>query len=282
VALAFEHLGREQKRAAVDGRLLQVLAERDHSPLHDPDTSPLRPRRPVGGGIDEHGRLTGRQQPIQPAFAEDVVGRDQHEQRLAQDLPLNSGQRRAVPICPPVGIHDPDPVAPKATDDRRDRPRVVADHHQDPLQPNGEQGPHGPLDQAQAPQPEQRLGATPGDRCQPLGLARGQHHPNPRPPRQRRVRPDLFRLTGHRGQRSSLELWCLSHAPTPLWQQGKRRGNSARITADIGRSKTHPNRATSRGHHASPSDTRLWSRRPERQAGPRSSRPQVQIQSRPL
>jgi hypothetical protein len=67
-----------------------------------------------------------------------VVGGDQHEQRLSLDLALDCGQRRAVAICPPVGIHDPDPVAPQATDDRRHRSGVVTDHHQDPLQPSGE------------------------------------------------------------------------------------------------------------------------------------------------
>ena len=33
-----------------------------------------------------------------------------------------------------------------------------------------------PLDQAEATQPQQRLGATPGDGSDPLGPARGQHH----------------------------------------------------------------------------------------------------------
>ena len=87
----------------------------------------------------------------QPALTEDMIGGDQHEQRLAQDVPLDCGQRRAVAICPPVGIHDPDLVATEATDNRRDRSGVVADHHQNPLQPSGEQGPHRPLDQAQPP-----------------------------------------------------------------------------------------------------------------------------------
>ena len=65
LALAFEHLWGEEERAAVDRRLIQVLAERDDGLVHDPDS----------------------------------------------------------------------------------------------FQPGGEQGPDGPLDQAQAPQPEQRLGA---------------------------------------------------------------------------------------------------------------------------
>jgi hypothetical protein len=65
--------------------------------------------------------------------------------------PLDSGQRRTVAIRPSVGIHHPDPVASKAADDGRDRSGVVADHDQDPLQPRGEQRPHGPLDQAQPP-----------------------------------------------------------------------------------------------------------------------------------
>src|SRR4029450_2104027 len=63
-----------------------------------------------------------RERPLQPALTEDVVGGDQQEQRLAQDLSLDGGQRRAVAICPPLGIHHPDPVAPKATADRRPRP----------------------------------------------------------------------------------------------------------------------------------------------------------------
>jgi hypothetical protein len=151
LALAVEHLGREQEHAAVDRQLIQVLAERHDSLVHDPDPGPLRQGRPVGCGIDEHGRRTGRQQPLRPAPTEYVVGGDQHEQRLSQELPLNSGQRRAVAVCPSVGIHDPDPVAPKATDDRRDRSGVVADHHQNPLQPSGEQGPHRPLDETQPP-----------------------------------------------------------------------------------------------------------------------------------
>ena len=198
--------------------------------------------------------------PLQPALAENVIGGNQREQRLTLDLALDRSQRRAVAICPPVGIHDPDPAAPEATDDRRDRAGVVADHHQDPLQPSGEQGPHRPLDQAQPPQPEQRLGATPGDRCQPLGLARGQHHPHPRQPRPRRIGPDHLCPTGERGEPISRELRCLSHAPTPLWPQDERRGNSARITGDPRRGKTDPNRATSHGHHAPPPKTQLWSR----------------------
>jgi hypothetical protein len=44
----------------------------------------------------------------------------------------------------------------------------MADDDQDPLQPGGEQGPDGPLDQAQATQAEQDLGGTAGDRFQPL------------------------------------------------------------------------------------------------------------------
>jgi len=61
LALAVEHLDREQERAAVDGRFVQVLAEGDHSLVHDPDTDPLRPGQRAGGGVDEHGRLPGRQ-----------------------------------------------------------------------------------------------------------------------------------------------------------------------------------------------------------------------------
>jgi hypothetical protein len=95
--------------------------------------------------------------PSQPALTEEVIRGDQQEQRLAQDVPLDRGQRRAVAVRPPLGIHHPDPTAPKATDNRGDRSGVVADHHQDPLQPSGKQRPHRPLDQAQPPQPEQRL-----------------------------------------------------------------------------------------------------------------------------
>jgi hypothetical protein len=74
---------------------------------------------------------------VQRSLAEDVVGGDQHEQRLALNLALDCGQRRAVAVRPPVGVHTPDPAAPKAADDGRDRPGVVADHDQDPLQPAG-------------------------------------------------------------------------------------------------------------------------------------------------
>jgi hypothetical protein len=151
LALAVEHLPGEQERAAVDGRLIQVLAERDHGAVHDPDSDPLRPGQRAGGGVDEHGRLTGHQQPLQPSATEDVVGGDQQEQRLTLDLALDCGQRGAVAICPPVGIHHPDPAASKAANNGRDRSGVVADHHQDPLQPSDQQGPHGPLDQAQPP-----------------------------------------------------------------------------------------------------------------------------------
>jgi hypothetical protein len=90
--LAAEYLGREQERAAVDRRLLQVLAEGDHSLIHHPDPSPLRPGRPVGGGIDEHGRRTGHQQPAQPTLTEEVIRGDQQEQRLSLDLPPDRGQ----------------------------------------------------------------------------------------------------------------------------------------------------------------------------------------------
>jgi hypothetical protein len=138
-----------------------VLTEPDHGLVHDPHPGPLKPGGPVGGGIHEHGRLPGRQQPVQRSLAEDVVGGDQHEQRLALNLTLDCGQRRAVAVRPPVGVHGPDPAAPKAADDGRDRPGVVADHDQDPFQAAGEEGPHGPLDQAQATQPEKGLGATP-------------------------------------------------------------------------------------------------------------------------
>jgi hypothetical protein len=107
--------------------------------------------------------------PLQPALAENVIGGNQREQRLTLDLALDRGQRRAVAICPPVGIHDPDPAASKPANDGRDWSGVVADHHHDPLQSSDEQGPHRPLDQAQPTQPEQGRGATPSDRCQPLG-----------------------------------------------------------------------------------------------------------------
>jgi hypothetical protein len=201
LALAAEHLGREQERAAVDGRLLQVFAEGDHSLVQDPDPGPLRPGRPVGGGIDEHRRRTDGQQPGQRSLGEEVVGGDQHEQRLTLDLALDRSQRRAVAICPPVGVHRPDLAAAGAADDGRDRSGVVADHHQDPLQPSGQQGPHRPLDQAQPAQPEQDLGTTPGDRLQPLGPARGQHHPHPRQPRPRRIGLDHLHPSGERGER---------------------------------------------------------------------------------
>jgi hypothetical protein len=112
LVLAVEHLGREQERAAVDGRLLQVLTERDDSLVHDPDPGPLRPGRLVGCWIDEYGGLPGRQQPLQPALAEEVIGGDQDEQRLTLDLVLDCGQRRAVAVCPPVGVHDPDRPRP--------------------------------------------------------------------------------------------------------------------------------------------------------------------------
>jgi hypothetical protein len=137
--LAAEHLRREQERAAVDRRLLQVLAERDHGPVHHPDPGPLRPGSPIGCEINQHGRLTRRQQPLQPSLAEDVIGGRQHEQRLTLDLALDRGQRRAVAICSPVGIHDLDLVAPEPADDGRDRSGVVADHDQDPLQPSGQE-----------------------------------------------------------------------------------------------------------------------------------------------
>jgi hypothetical protein len=50
LALAAEDLGREQEPATVDPRLLQMLAERDHGPVHHPDPSALPPGRPVGAG----------------------------------------------------------------------------------------------------------------------------------------------------------------------------------------------------------------------------------------
>src|SRR5215217_4298226 len=161
LVLAAEHLGREQERAAVDGRLVQVLAEGDHGPVHHPNPSSRFPARATGRGIDEHSRLTGRQQPDQCSLAEDMVGGDQQEQRFALDLALNRSQRRAVAICPPVGIDDPDPAAPEPAADCRHRPGVVAHNHQDLLEPSGQQGPNGPLDQAQPTQPEQNLEPPP-------------------------------------------------------------------------------------------------------------------------
>jgi hypothetical protein len=86
--LAVEHLRGEQERAAVDRRLLQVLAEGDHGPVHHLDPGSLRPGSPIGCGINQHGRLIRRQQPIQPALAEDVIGGHQYEQRLTLDLAL--------------------------------------------------------------------------------------------------------------------------------------------------------------------------------------------------
>jgi hypothetical protein len=199
--LAAEHLGGEQERAAVDGRLLEVLAERDRGPVHHPHPAALQPGGPVGCGVDEHRRLTGRQQPVQRSFGEDVIGGDQHNQRLASHRALDRGQRRAIALAPPVGVDGPDPAARQAADDGRDRPGVVADDHQDPLQPVGEQGPHRPLGQAQATQPQQRLGATPGDGLEPLGPASGQHHAHPRQPRQRRGGPGRARPRGEGGER---------------------------------------------------------------------------------
>ena len=73
-----------------------------------------------------------------------------------------------------------DPAGSQAVDDGRNRRRVVADHHQHRFHPVGQQRLHRPLDQAQAAQPQQRLGATPSDRSDPLGPARGQHHTHPR------------------------------------------------------------------------------------------------------
>jgi hypothetical protein len=211
--LAGEHLGREQERAAVDGRLLQALAERDDSLVQDPDPGPLRPGGPVGGGIDEHGRLPGRQKSVQRSFAEEVVGGEQHEQRLAGDRSLDRGQRRAVAVAPLVGIDGPDPAAPQAADNGRDRSGVVADDHQDPLQPSGEQGPHGPLDQAQATQPQQGLGAAPGEGLEALGPAGGEHHTHPRQPRRRRVAPGRARPLGKRRERIRSRLRCAGHPP---------------------------------------------------------------------
>jgi len=132
-----------------------------------------------------------------------VISGHQHEQRLAGHRALDRGQRRAVAVAPPVGVYGPDPPGRQVADDGRDRPGVVADDDQDPLQPAVEQGPHGPLDQAQAPHPEQHLGATPSDGFQPFGPARGQHHTHPRQPRQRRIGLDHLHPTGKRGERIS-------------------------------------------------------------------------------
>jgi hypothetical protein len=87
---------------------------------------------------------------VQRALHEHVIGSDQHKQRLASHRALDRSQRRAVAVRPPVGVHGPDPATPKAADDAGDWTGVVADHDQDPLQPIGQQGPHGPLDRAQA------------------------------------------------------------------------------------------------------------------------------------
>jgi hypothetical protein len=214
LVLAVEHLGRKQERAAVDGRLIQVLAERDDSLVHDPDPGPLRPGRLVGCWIDEYGRLPGRQQPLQPALAEEVIGGDQHEQRLTLDLVLDCGQRRAVAVCPRSAYTTRIRSRPSSAGSAAAGSGVVADYHQDPLQPSGQQGPHGPFDQAQATEAEQDLGATPGDRCQPLGPACGQHHPHLWQPRRRRGGLDHVRPLGGRGHRIRRSLWCLSHAPT--------------------------------------------------------------------
>jgi hypothetical protein len=106
-----------------------------------------------------------------------------------------TGQRRAVAICPPVGKHDPD--RSRRGDRRPLRPvRRRGRLPPGPAPPSGEQGPHRPLDQAQAPRRSSALGATPGDCCQPLGLARGQRHPHPRLPRPRRIGLDHLRPTG--------------------------------------------------------------------------------------
>jgi hypothetical protein len=117
-------------------------------------------------------------------------------------------------------MHHPDPVAPKAADDGRDRSGVVADHDQDPLQSGGEQGPHRPFDQAQATQPEQGLGGTPGERFQPLGPARSQHDTHPRRPRQRRGGASRARRLGGRGDRIRRKLRRGSHAPSALAARG--------------------------------------------------------------
>ena len=92
-----------------------------------------------------------------------------------------------------------DPAGSQAVDDGRNRRRVVADHHHHRLHTVGEQRLHGPLDQAQAAQPQQRLRSTSGDRSDPLGPARGQHHTHPR-------------QHYHPGR----QLRSLSHPPSPL------------------------------------------------------------------
>jgi hypothetical protein len=107
------------------------------------------------------------------------------------DAPLPSAHRSA---------YGPDPAAPKAADDGRDRPGVVADHDQDPFQAAGEEDRTAPLDQAQATQPEKGPWSHPGDRFQPLGPARGQHRTHPQQARQRRGGLDHVRPTGERGE----------------------------------------------------------------------------------
>jgi hypothetical protein len=100
--------------------------------------------------------------------------------------PPTGRRRRPGPGRPPTGRRRPRPA------------RVVADHDYDRLHPGGEQGLHSPLDQAQAAQPQQRLGTTSRDGSDPLGPARGQHHTHPR-----------------HARRPRRQLRSLSHTPSP-------------------------------------------------------------------
>jgi hypothetical protein len=92
LALAAEHLGRQQERAAVDGRLVQVLAERDRGAVQDLHLAAFPPGSAAGSGIDQHGRLSGPKQPVQRPLGEEVVSGEQHKQCLTRHRGLDGGQ----------------------------------------------------------------------------------------------------------------------------------------------------------------------------------------------
>ncbi|HEV8653355.1 MAG TPA: hypothetical protein VG276_29155 [Actinomycetes bacterium] len=210
LALAAEDPRGEQECAAVDGWLVEVLAQRDRGAVHDPHPGPLGPGGRVRPRVDQHGRLPGPQQPVQRPLCEHVVGGEQREQRLAGHRTLDSGERGAVAVAPLVGVHGPDPAGSQAPDDGRDRAGVVADHDHHLLQPAREKSPHRPFGQAQAAQAEQGLGSSPGEPSEPLGPAGGEHDPHPR--QRRRGGPGRGHRSGGRGERVGWTLRCASHA----------------------------------------------------------------------
>jgi hypothetical protein len=240
--------------AAYRCRRIEVLAEPDRLAVHHPNPAALQPGGAVGYGVDQHGRLARRQQPLQHSLAEQVVDGDQHKQpspatagsTAASDAPLPSRQRSAYTAR----------TRPAPRGRRRSRPaRRRGRRPPGPAPARRPAGSARPARPGSGRRAAKGLGAAPGDGVEALGPAAA----NTTPTRVSRAGCGLGRAAPTRvangsGGSCAASAMCHSASPTKVNSEGTVQGSP--VTPTPGKARTRKS-ASSRGCRVSQGETRL-------------------------